>query len=469
MPLDLASGSALLLVLVVAALVPARSAAVVFVAATVLLALAQIGHLPTTGWDSATWEPLGIVLGLSVLIAAMLRAGQAPRLAVIALRASRGEPWRLLLLLCGLEIVLSIVGGNVFAIAVVGAITAVVSKQLGLDVVPFLAAEAVCGQLCGILTLTGSVPTAIVASVAGFSYLRVAIVCGPYAILGFAVSLALVRLRYGWVFSPLAARAAEIAQQRISRFDPALVGGENMHFRRLWTVCGLVLILLVLQDAIPLLRDVKPGLIVLCGAAALLLVLEQDPSKVLARVDWSLVIYLVAVGWLLGLCRDTGLHNRVAVWVQSYTAHHNVGSTVAILLLSSLAGSLLGNVQSSLVLSSLLGPCIAPVSSSGFDSLWWALILGSGLGGLFPPLGGGVILITLGLLRVEGQPTAVVRFALQMLLFWVVLTISAALYLLLLPLLRTWPVVGLAISCWLALFVVLARWVMTIRNARIPD
>jgi len=107
------------------------------------------------------WPTLGVIIGSSIFVEIAARSGIFTWSAIRLLKASRGDPWKLLLLLGILTLVFSAFLNNVTAMIIVGSLTVVACKRLDMEARPFLLAEAFLTNVGGLLTLISSLPNII--------------------------------------------------------------------------------------------------------------------------------------------------------------------------------------------------------------------------------------------------------------------------------------------------------------------
>ena len=143
------------------------------------------------GLDLIEWPTLGVIIGSSIFVEIAARSGIFTWSAIRLLKASKGDPWRLLLLLGTLTLLFSAFLNNVTAMIIIGSLTVVACKNLQMDAKPFLLVEAFLTNVGGLLTLISSLPNIILGHAAGITFLKFFLVAAPYCVIATVATLIL--------------------------------------------------------------------------------------------------------------------------------------------------------------------------------------------------------------------------------------------------------------------------------------
>ena len=106
-----------------------------------------------------------------VLVALLEPTGFFQYLAVMAGRASKGKPVRLLVILGAITTLLSMFLDNVTTVVLIAPVTILICEILGINVTPFLISEALLSNTGGIATLVGDPPNVLIASASGLTFI----------------------------------------------------------------------------------------------------------------------------------------------------------------------------------------------------------------------------------------------------------------------------------------------------------
>jgi Na+/H+ antiporter NhaD/arsenite permease-like protein len=173
----------------------------------------------------------------------------------------------------------------------------------------------------------------------------------------------------------------------------------------------------------------QPATIALLGAAVLLAISRGEPHDVLARVEWATVFFFIGLFIMVGGIVKVGLIRDVSELLIAYTepTKENMYSTSAALLWGS---AVLSAVVDNIPYVATMSPLVLDTASSVFHGgaidgaelpletlhqpvlqpVWWALALGSCLGGNATPIGASANVIVLGIAERAGVVISFARF-----------------------------------------------------------
>lgn len=343
------------------------------------------GHAMPVYVAMIEWEVIGIVIGATVFVEIAARSGIFTWVSVRILKASRGDPFKLLMLLSALTVVFSAFLDNITAMIIVGSLTVVACRKLGLDAKPFLITEGIMTNVGGLLTLISSLPNVIVGKAAEISYLTFLLVSMPYVILAVAASIVVARLSFGTAVMPIK-DADTIARNRalVEAFDEWETV-ENMRFF-VWSIFAVSAVILgfALKDQLPVLHHFGIEVIALGAAVIMLLLHAQDVEHDLEKVEWSLVFFFVGLFTVVGVMEKAEvllaigkLLDQVTRWTGPY----------GLMWLTAMFSSVTDNIPLAAMLAKIIAPT-SPADVPGWaDTRWWAVIFGCNLGGNITPIG----------------------------------------------------------------------------------
>jgi Na+/H+ antiporter NhaD/arsenite permease-like protein len=159
-----------------------------------------------------------------------------------------------------------------------------------------------------------------------------------------------------------------------------------------------------------------PATIAFLGAALLLLLSRDSPERVLREVDWSVLLFFGGLFVMVAAVERVGVIAQLARGVLVLTGGNLYGIAGAILVGGALISSVIDNVP----LAAAMVPLITEISRapelavqlSGYaiNPLWWALVLGVGLGGNGTLVGASANIVAAGALERLGRPVSFRQF-----------------------------------------------------------
>jgi Na+/H+ antiporter NhaD/arsenite permease-like protein len=316
------------------------------------------------------FNTLGLLLGMMILVALLEPTGVFQYLAVWAGRLSSGKPVRLLVLLGTVTTVLSMFLDNVTTVVLIAPVTILICEILGMSPLPYLMAEALLSDTGGVATLLGDPPNILIASAAGFSFTDFLTHSLPIVLVAWLVALLLLRFLFRRELSKL-----PIHPDAILELDVSEILTDRVTARRVLIVLGAALLVFFFHSVL----KISPAFIALSAAAAALVWVRPDPTTILKKIEWSVLVFFVALFVMVGGVEATGALNALV------SILNNVGNVAPVLfgviLIWLVAG--ISAVVDNVPVTIALIPIIQGLGASGMniDPLWWALIFGAGFGG----------------------------------------------------------------------------------------
>jgi Na+/H+ antiporter NhaD/arsenite permease-like protein len=337
------------------------------------------------------WGVVAIILGSSLFVDITAKSGLFTWVAVRLTKASGGDALLLLVTYGVMTVVFSAVLNNVTAMIIVGSLTVVSLRRLGISekLLGFLLVEGLLTNVGGLLTLISSVPNIIVGNAAGISFVTFFARAALYVVVATGATLWLGARLFG--IGRLRGEAEKArAAQLVAGFDEN--DGIDSAFRFWFGAAMLLAFIAVIASAsIPdtLLHRLGMGYVALSFAVVMLVQQRSTADRFYREVDWDLLAFFA------GLFVVIGVMEHAAVLQLIGRALHPVlelGETLgpgALLLSSAVASSVTDNIPLSAMLAKILSGVGLPADSP----YWWSIILGANLGGNLTPIGSASTLV----------------------------------------------------------------------------
>ncbi|HEY5729640.1 MAG TPA: ArsB/NhaD family transporter [Anaerolineales bacterium] len=320
--------------------------------------------------ESIDFETLGLLMGMMILVAMLEPTGFFQYLAVLAARASKGEPVRLFVLLGGVTTILSMFLDNVTTVVLIAPVTLLISEILGVSAIPYLIAEALLSNTGGVATLVGDPPNVLIGSAAGLSFADFLVYSLPIvAVTWFGV---LILLRYLFK-SDLAVRPR--SAKAVMKLNPAETLNEPEKAIKILVVLGVAILLFFVHH----LLHIEPAFVALGAAAVALMWVQPDVHETLKKVEWSVLVFFGALFVMVGGLEKAGVLESVVGLFKSESGVHPILFGVAIIWAVAILSAVVDNIPITIALI----PIIHGLGETGVDitPLWWALAFGAGFGG----------------------------------------------------------------------------------------
>ncbi|MGP0594128.1 SLC13 family permease [Nitrospira sp. T9] len=355
------------------------------------------------------FNTIGLLTGMMILVGITKECGIFQFLAIKAAKAAKGSPWGILVMLSIVTAVLSAFLDNVTTVLLVAPVTLLIADELKINPYPLLFAEINASNTGGTATLIGDPPNIMIGSATSLTFNDFVIHLAPVAIVAFSATLIPLWFMFGKTMF-----ASPEARARIMAFNEYEAIRDVGLLKHCLLVFSLVILGFILAHSI----GMEPATIALGGAALLLLLVtfsldnEQAGHKVHAlfgQVEWITIFFFCGLFIIVTGVEHTGLLQSIADWTLSLTAGNFMVTTLAILWVSAILSAIVDNIPFVATMIPMIKSMLPVFQQAGIpleqaETLWWALSLGSCLGGNGTLVGASANLIVAGIAERNGVP-----------------------------------------------------------------
>jgi Na+/H+ antiporter NhaD/arsenite permease-like protein len=352
-----------------------------------------------TGID---WDVIFLLLGMMIIVSVLRQTGVFEYTAIWAAKRARGSPLRIMILLVLVTAFASALLDNVTTVLLIAPVTLLVCDRLEIGPAPFLMAEAFASNIGGTATLIGDPPSIIIASRAGLSFNDFLIHLTPIVIIIIGVFVALLPRLFPGAFDVDPERVAEVMslEEREAIRDP-----------RLLIKCGVVLVAVLAGFVAHSAIHLEPSLVALLGAGVLIVISRLEHSDYLSGVEWDTLLFFAGLFVMVGALVKTGVVKDLARLATEVTGGHALLTTMLILAVSFVFSGIINNVPYAATMAPVVGQLIPAMAGHvNPQVLWWALTLGTDLGGNLTAVGASANVVILGIARRADSPISFWEF-----------------------------------------------------------
>jgi Na+/H+ antiporter NhaD/arsenite permease-like protein len=312
-----------------------------------------------------------LLAGMMVLAGIVRRTGVFGWMAVRAARLASADPYRVLVVMTLVTAIASAFLDNVTTVVLIGPVTLFLAAGLGMNPLPLIISEILASNIGGAATLIGDPPNILIGSAAGLDFNAFLIHLAPLM----AILLVLYLVAARWIFRSQLVADAERSRtllaldEREMIVDPRLLRGSL-------AVLGVTLVGFVLHGPL----GYEPATVALTGAVALMLVTRQDPREVLREVEWPTLFFFIGLFMLVTGIIQIGVVEAAARVVADLTGGALAGTALLVMWFSAVASAVIDNIPYAATMTPLVGQLTAGRGEEG-NVLWWALAIGTDLGG----------------------------------------------------------------------------------------
>jgi Na+/H+ antiporter NhaD/arsenite permease-like protein len=353
----------------------------------------EVFYSRDTGID---WDVIFLLLGMMIIVSVVRQTGVFEYIAIWSAKRSKGSPLRIMILLVLVTALGSAFLDNVTTVLLIAPVTLLVCERLAVSPVPFLMAEAFAANIGGAATLVGDPTSIIIGTGAQLSFISFLANMGPAVIIVLGVLLILLPRMFRGFFTVDPDRVADVM---------SLDEGEAIRNRRLLIQCGIVLIAVFAGFVAHKEIHMEPSLVAMSGAGILIIISGLSREFYLSSVEWETLLFFAGLFIMVGTLVRTGVINNLA-HAASHATHGNEWLTTMLILgVSFLFSGFVNNVPYAATMTPIVGEFVESIhghASSGV--LWWALILGTVLGGNLTAVGASANIVVVGIAQRAGNP-----------------------------------------------------------------
>ena len=371
-----------------------------------------------TGID---WDVIFLLLGMMIIVSVLRQTGVFEYTAIWAAKRARGSPLRIMILLVLVTAFASALLDNVTTVLLIAPVTLLVCDRLEIGPGPFLIAEAFASNIGGTATLIGDPPSIIIGSRAGLSFNDFLFNLTPIVLIIVLVFVALLPRMFPGAFDVDPERVADVMslEEREAIRDP-----------RLLIKCGVVMAAVLAGFVAHSAIHLAPSLVALVGSGILVLVSGLEHSDYLSGVEWETLLFFVGLFVMVGALVKTGVVNQLAHWATTATGGDALLTTMLILGVSFVLSGVINNVPYAATMAPIVAQLIPSVVGHVHpQALWWALVLGTDLGGNLTAVGASANVVVLGIARRADSPISFWEFTRKGAVLTVISVALSAIYL----------------------------------------
>jgi Na+/H+ antiporter NhaD/arsenite permease-like protein len=355
----------------------------------------EVFYSRDTGID---WDVIFLLLGMMIIVSVVRQTGLFEYVAIVSAKRAKGSPLRIMILLVLVTAFGSAFLDNVTTVLLIAPVTLLVCERLGVKAAPFLIVEAFAANIGGAATLVGDPTSIIIGTGAHLSFISFLANMGPPVLMVLATLLLLLRRLFPGIFTVDPDRVADVM---------ALDETEAIRDRKLLIQCGIVLGVVFTGFVVHHTIHMEPSLVAMAGAGILVLISGLDREFYLSSVEWETLLFFAGLFIMVGALVRTGVINNLAHAASHATGGNEWVTTMLILGVSFVFSGFVNNVPYAATMTPIVGEFVSSVhghANSGV--LWWALILGTVLGGNLTAVGASANIVVVGIAQRAGSPVA---------------------------------------------------------------
>jgi Na+/H+ antiporter NhaD/arsenite permease-like protein len=357
-----------------------------------------------TGLEYINWDVIFLVMGMMIIIAVIENTGIFQWLAFQAYRLSGGRSWLLVLILMVITAVASALLDNFTTMLLMTPISLQIALALGINPLAFIIPEILASNVGGISTLVGTPTNIIIGAYASISFTDFLVnqtVGVVFALIAMAAYVLFhYRKEYRKSSGGISERLYERLEQNAQIDDPAALWKSGLVFL-------LVLVGFIVGEQIHL----DLAVTAIAGAVILLIWLKPDVHGMIKAVDWTTLVFFMALFVVVGAIQEVGLLSITADVMARLIADNLALGIFVIVFGVGTASTVIANIPLAASMLPIVEFLSGSIPGASNKVLFYALSMGAAMGGNGTLIGGEANLVTAGITEQADNPISFKAFA----------------------------------------------------------
>ena len=339
--------------------------------------------------EAIDFHTIGLLIGMMITVNIIKRTGLFEYVAIKSAKLTKGDPWRILLILSAITALSSALLDNVTSVLLVAPVTLVITEALEINPIPFMIAQILSANIGGTATLIGDPPNIMIGSETGLGFMDFIINLAPVVLVIYGVTLLLLKVIFKsqlHVKDELKVKIMDFDEHRALKDKPLMIKSL------------IVLSLIIIGFGLHQFIHMETATVALAGASLLLLISKTDPEEIFHEIEWLTIFFFVFLFILVGALEEMGVIEMIAKGVIGITQGNLLYTGLLILWISGIASAFLDNIPFVATMIPLI-QSIGELSPINITPLWWALALGACLGGNGTLVGASANVVVAGILE----------------------------------------------------------------------
>jgi Na+/H+ antiporter NhaD/arsenite permease-like protein len=168
---------------------------------------------------------------------------------------------------------------------------------------------------------------------------------------------------------------------------------EPERLRKAGIIFGAMLFLFITGDAFGL----EPAVTAIMGAVAMLVWVTPDVEEMLKVVDWTTLVFFIALFISVGALQEVGLISLIAMGISNLVGDNLTLAILVIVWSAALLSGVIDNIPFTATMLPVVDFLTRTIPGAGSNVLWYGLSIGSAMGGNSTLIGSSPNLVTAGI------------------------------------------------------------------------
>ena len=336
------------------------------------------------------FDVIFLVMGMMIVIAVIEETGIFQWLAYQAYRLSHGKMWLLAVILMIITAIASALLDNVTTMLLMAPITIQIALTLGTNPLSLLIPEVLASNVGGISTLIGTPTNILIGSYAGLGFNDFLVNLTPGVVAALVALAIYVIWHYRKTYRAAGGQLSDAMRERLREAGRIK---EPEKLRKAGLIFGVMLVLFIIGDAIGL----APAVTALMGAVAMLIWVAPDVEEMLRVVDWTTLVFFIALFIAVGALQEVGLISLIAMGISNLVGDNLSLAILVVVWSAALLSGVIDNIPFTATMLPVVDFLTRTIPGAGNMVLWYSLSVGAAMGGNSTLIGASPNLVTAGI------------------------------------------------------------------------
>jgi Na+/H+ antiporter NhaD/arsenite permease-like protein len=351
-------------------------------------------------------DVLGFIIGMMILVGIVRKSGFFEAIALWLVKVIKGNPYLLLVTIGYLALFMTAFLSNIPTVLILVPIILVLVKQLRLPYLPFIFIIVTMANLGGAMTPLSDPTTYYQAKTVGLTFVEVLSNSGLIVLV-----LSVVATLYTLLIFRKELRETKVSAEDVSLFRPLSALKDKKILKIGVPILFIAISLLVLKEFIAKTFNIyldNASVIFFFSFLSVFLFSIEVKDVFKKIIDWEIVFFFIGLFVVIGSLEYTGIIEIISQALITVTNGNMAALTFLMTMGSGLLSVFIDNVPYNIA---MVG-AVQSMQASGVNvyPLWWALNLGTSLGGAGSMIGAACNVVSFGQAEQDGFHTNFVGY-----------------------------------------------------------
>lgn len=351
-------------------------------------------------------DVLGFIMGMMILVGLVKESGVFEAIAIKLVKSIKGRPRFLLVVFGYLTLFMTAFLSNIPTVLILTPVLIVLVRELKLPYLPYFFILVTMANIGGAMTPISDPTTYYQAKTVGLSFMEVVSNSGMIVLI-----LSVTTTIYALLIFHKPLAAVQVSPKDLALFNPKSALKDIRMLKIGVPTLIIAILLMITRELIANYTGVTldNASITIAASFILILIFKKDVKEVFQKiVDWEILFFFIGLFIIVGSLEHTGVIRSLALQLIEITG----GDLNAILFFTSVGSGVISTFIDNVPYNIAMVGAIQSMAGAGIYvyPLWWALNLGTSLGGAGSPIGAACNVIAFGQAEREKMHTVFLKY-----------------------------------------------------------